>query len=259
MNNYKIKTRVIGVDISTKKTTYAIVDIRGNIIDKRQFNTSDYHDVTQFASKLTESIVEVADDNDGFDTIRSVGISCPSANYISGCIENAVNLPWKGIVPLSAMLRDSLGIAVALGNDAHTTAIGERTYGSAHGMNDFIVLHLGAGLGSCFFSAGREHQGYGGYAGEIGHTCIVDHGRKCTCGLEGCLETYTAAQGIVQTAQELLAESDKPSLMRNAPVLFLTSVSKATNWLLRFIVVQATGLVSEWPPTPPLSILRLSS
>ena len=216
MNNYKIKTRVIGVDISTKKTTYAIVDIRGNIIDKRQFNTSDYHDVTQFASKLTESIVEVADDNDGFDTIRSVGISCPSANYISGCIENAVNLPWKGIVPLSAMLRDSLGIAVALGNDAHTTAIGERTYGSAHGMNDFIVLHLGAGLGSCFFSAGREPQGYGGYAGEIGHTCIVDHGRKCTCGLEGCLETYTAAQGIVQTAQELLAESDKPSLMRNA-------------------------------------------
>ncbi len=215
MTNYNVKTKVVGVDISNEITTYAIVDIRGNIIVKDSFPTQDYLDASQFVNKLADSIVEMAETNGGFDTIRSIGISSPSANYITGCIENAANLPWKGIVPLAAMLRDSVGLAVALGNDAHTTAIGEKIYGSAHGMKDFIVINLGVGLGSCFFSSGHEHQGFGGYAGEIGHTCIVDHGRKCTCGQEGCLEEYTAARGIVQTAKELLAESDKPSLMRD--------------------------------------------
>ena len=211
---YKLKTRVVGVVIGTAMTTYAIVDIRGNIIAKRQFPTKDYPDVSQYLSKLTECILEIAEEHGGFEELRSVGISSPSANFVSGCIENAVNLPWKGKIRFQAMLRDRLGLAVAIGNDAHTTAIGERTYGSAHGMNDFIVIHLGVGLGSCFFSEGREHQGYLGYAGEIGHTCIVENGRECCCGLRGCLETYCAARGIVQTANELLAESDKPSLMR---------------------------------------------
>ena len=117
------------------------------------------------------------------------------------------------------MLRDQLGLAVALGNDAHNTALGEKMYGAAHGMKNFIVLNLGVGLGSCFFSEGHEHQGANGYAGEIGHTCIEDNGRPCPCGLKGCLEAYVAAAGIVQTAQELMAASDTPSKMRKTELL----------------------------------------
>lgn len=212
---YNTKTRVFGVDISNECTTYALVDIRGNILAKDSFSTCDYPDASQFASKLTNCIINMAEANGGCEKIRSVGISSPSANFVTGCIENAANLPWKGIVPLCAMVRESLGIAVALGNDANTSAIGERIYGSAHGMKDFIVVNIGVGLGSSFFSSGIEQQGFGGYAGEIGHICIVDHGRKCTCGLEGCLEAYTAARGIVQTAHEIMEESNEPSLMRD--------------------------------------------
>ena len=210
-----IKKRVVGVDIGNMRTTYAIVDVRGNVIAHDHFQTRDYPDINKYIDKLTESIVEISEANGGLETIRSVGISCPSASYASGCIENAANLPWKGVVPLVTLLTDRLGMAVALGNDAHNTALGEKMYGSAHGMKNFIVLNLGVGLGSCFFSEGHEHSGAGGYAGEIGHTCIQDHGRPCPCGLEGCLEAYVAAAGIVQTAQELMAESDKPSKMRD--------------------------------------------
>ncbi len=215
MQQTSIRKRVIGVDIGNLRTSYAIVDVRGNVVAHDGFPTSDYPDIHKYVDKLTESIITLAEANGGYENIRSVGISCPSAVYTSGCIENAANLPWKGIVPLGAMMRDRLGIAVALGNDAHNTALGEKMYGSAHGMKNFIVLNLGVGLGSCFFSEGHEHQGAGGYAGEIGHTCIEDHGRPCPCGLEGCLETYVAAAGIAQTARELLAESDQPSRMRD--------------------------------------------
>ena len=219
MEQTSIKKRVIGVDIGNMTTTYAIVDVRGNVIASNRFATSDYPDINRYIDKLTESIIEIAEANGGYETIRSVGISCPSASYASGCIENAANLPWKGIVPLGSLLQDRWAVAVALGNDAHNTALGEKMYGSAHGMKNFIVLNLGVGLGSCFFSEGHEHQGAHGYAGEIGHTCIEDHGRPCPCGLKGCLEAYVAAAGIVQTAKELMSGCDAPSRMRDVQEL----------------------------------------
>ena len=215
MEEYNIKSKVVGVDISNESTTYAIVDLRGNIIAEDSFSTQDYPDVNNFVTALSEKIVTLVESNGGYETIRSIGVSCPSASSVSGCIENAANLPWKGVVPLAAMLRDRMGLAVALSNDAHISALGEYTFGSAHGMKCFIIVCLGVGIGSCFFSEGDEHRGHQGFAGEFGHTCVIDNGRKCGCGHNGCLETYVGANGIVETARELMAESDAPSLMRD--------------------------------------------
>lgn len=162
----------------------------------------------------------VAEANGGYEVVRSVGISAPNGNFVTGCIENAVNLPWKGVLPLAAVLRDRIGLAVAVGNDAHVTAMGESYYGIARGMENFITISLGQeGVGSCIFSNGLPHLGTGGFAGELGHVCVVDGGRPCNCGRKGCLEEYVSAQGLIQTANELLAASDQPSLMRDLPEL----------------------------------------
>ena len=158
MEEYNIKSKVVGVDISNERTTYAIVDVRGNILAEDFFPTQDYPDVNNFVTAISEKIVMLVEANGGYETIRSIGVSCPSASSVSGCIENAANLPWKGIVPLAAMLRDRMGLAVALANDAHITALGEYTFGSAHGMNNFIIVSLGVGIGSCFFSKGNEQK-----------------------------------------------------------------------------------------------------
>ena len=214
MEENNIKTKVVGVDISIESTTYAMVDVRGNILAEDSFPTEDYPDVNNFVTALSEKIVMMVEQNGGYETIRSIGVSCPSASTVSGCVENAANLPWKGIVPLSAMLRDRIGVAVGLSNDAHISALGEHAFGSAHGMKDFVIVSLGVGIGSCFFSDGHEHCGHGGYAGEFGHTCVYPDGRQCGCGNKGCLEAYVGAKGIVQTAQEMMAESNAPSMMR---------------------------------------------
>lgn len=210
-----MKTRVVGVDIGIDVTTYAIVDIRGTIIAIDHFSTSDYPIVSEYVAVLSDKIVTLVEANGGYETVRSVGISAPSGNFLTGSIENAANLPWKGIIPLAALMRDSLGLAVAVGNDAHATAIGERVYGSAHGLQNFVVVSMGhGGVGSCFFSNGRAHLGDSGSAGEIGHICVEDHGRLCGCGRQGCLERYVSVGGLIQTAREILADSSEDSLMR---------------------------------------------
>ena len=210
-----MKTRVVGVDIGIDVTTYAIVDIRGTIIAIDHFSTSDYPIVSEYVAVLSDKIVTLVEANGGYETVRSVGISAPSGNFLTGSIENAANLPWKGNIPLAALMRDSLGLAVAVGNDAHATAIGERVYGSAHGLQNFVVVSMGhGGVGSCFFSNGLAHLGDSGSAGEIGHICVEDHGRLCGCGRQGCLERYVSVGGLIQTAREILADSSEDSLMR---------------------------------------------
>ena len=209
-----IKTRVVGVDINLDKTSCAIVDIRGNIIASTSFVSSSYPFIGDYIAVLSEHILTLVEANGGYDSIRSVGVSIPSGNFQTGSLVNSPNLPWKGIIPVAAMLRDRLGLAVALGNNAHVIALGEHAFGAAHGMKDFVVVSIESGLGSCFFSNGAAHLGANGFAGEIGHTCIIHGGRECGCGNRGCLEAYVATKGVVRTAREVMAESDTPSPMR---------------------------------------------
>lgn len=208
------KNRVVGVDINLEYTAIAIVDIRGNVLARDGFPTGDNPNVGEFISVLSDHITGLMEANGGSESIRSIGICCASANFLTGCVENAANMPWKGVVPMAALLRDRLGLAVALGNNSHARALGERAYGVAHGMENFVLLTLGSGVGSCMFSNGRFHLGRDGFAGEIGHTCIHENGRLCGCGNKGCLEIYTSSKGVLMTAKEVLAESLESSPLR---------------------------------------------
>jgi glucokinase len=174
----------------------------------------DYPEINQFISALSDHLVNMVEEHGGYESIRSVGISAPSANFMTGSIVNAPNLPWKGVIPLGVLLRDRIGYAVAVANNADVRALGEHAYGLAKGMRDFVVVTMGNGIGSCLFSNGMIHKGNDGFAGEIGHTCIVNNGRQCTCGNKGCLEAYVATRGIIATAKELLEQTSAPSLMR---------------------------------------------
>lgn len=220
-----IKTRVVGIDIRENRTTYAVVSVRGEIIAQDHFRTSDYSEISEYVSALAEKVLSLVEENGGYETVRSVGISAPSANYLTGCIENAANLKWKGVIPLAAMLQDQLGLAVAVANDAHITALGEKAYGSAHGMKDFIIVSIShGGLGSCIFTNGLPHLGFNGFAGEVGHTCVEVDGRQCGCGRRGCLETYVSDRGLVKTAEEEIAKSKEPTLMSELDELNINTI-----------------------------------
>ena len=214
-----IKTRVVGVDISLERTSIGIVDIRGEIIATCYFTTANHPVIGDYLAVLCEHIQQLVEQNGGFESVRSVGICVPSGNFRTSSIENPPNVPWKGVIPLAVMLRDRLGLAVALANDAHAKALGGQTFGAAHGMRDFAIVSIGHGLGSCFFSNGVPHLGYDGFAGEVGHTCFVPNGRQCGCGKKGCLEAYVAANGIIQNAKDIMAERSEPSKMREVEVL----------------------------------------
>lgn len=205
----------IGVDIGGTTTKSGIVNHRGEIVAAGEvLPTGFYSSPNSFVEALYNALIPVID-KVSKENIRGIGVGAPNANIHTGAIEYAPNLPWKGIVPLTEIIAARFGLSCALTNDANAATVGEMMYGAARGMKDFIVLTLGTGVGSGIVSNGQVIYGHDGFAGELGHT-IARRGRKhWTSGLDGSLETYASATGIVQTTRLILDSNSQSSILRN--------------------------------------------
>ena len=203
----------IGIDIGGTNSVMGIVDKMGNIIFETSISTHDFEDVREFVATcyahLSEAIHQI-----GVDQFKGIGIGAPNGNYYKGTIEFAPNLRWKGIIPLAELFSNQFNLPATVTNDANAAAIGEMMHGAAKGMNDFIMVTLGTGVGSGFVANGKMIYGHDGFAGELGHVIVERNGRLCGCGRHGCLETYASATGIVRTVHELLQRHNTPSELR---------------------------------------------
>lgn len=196
------KPYVIGLDLGGTNSVFGIVDAEANIIASTSIRTAEQNDLDVYVDNCCKALQPLIEKVGGIDKIKGMGIGAPNGNFYTGNIELAPNLPWKGIVPLSKMFNERLGIPVVLTNDANAAAIGEMTYGVAKGMKNFIMITLGTGVGSGIVVNGELVYGCDGFAGELGHT-VVDYGpeaRLCGCGRKGCLEAYCSATGVARTA-----------------------------------------------------------
>ena len=215
------KPFVIGVDLGGTNTVFGIVDARGQIVAEDSIKTQAYKTAEDFVKACVECLKPLIAQVGGNEKVAGMGIGAPNGNYYSGSIEFAPNLCWahNGVVPLAQMLSDQLeGLPVRLTNDANAAAMGEMAYGAARGMKNFIVITLGTGVGSGIVVNGQVLYGHDGFAGELGHVTMVrEGGRTCGCGRKGCLEAYCSATGVARTAREILATTDRPSLLRNKP------------------------------------------
>ncbi len=212
------KPYVIGVDLGGTNTVFGIVDTYGKIVAEDSIKTQKYKTAEEFVEAGVACLLPLIAQGGGTEKIAGMGIGAPNANYYTGAIEIAPNIAWAhdSVVPLGEMFSQKLGIPVHLTNDANAAALGEMAYGAARGMKNFIVITLGTGVGSGIVINGQLVYGHDGFAGELGHVTMVrgEEGRVCGCGRKGCLECYCSASGMARTAREMLANTDRPSLLR---------------------------------------------
>lgn len=198
------KKYALGVDIGGTNTVVGLVDREGNVLGTDSVKTQSLPVLEEYVKTVSNMARELLQKhNVALSDLVGMGIGAPNANYYTGNIEKAPNLPWKqDKVPLAKMISDELGIKVTITNDANAAALGEKMYGAAKNINDFIMITLGTGVGSGIVIDGKLVYGHDGFAGELGHVIVERDGRLCGCGRKGCLETYCSATGIVRTAKE---------------------------------------------------------
>ncbi|RZJ35476.1 MAG: ROK family protein [Chryseobacterium sp.] len=197
----------IGIDIGGTNTKFGLVNHRGEILAKGSIKTEEYRQVEDFIEALHVNIKPLIDQISNNTTLDGIGVGAPNANYYTGTIELAPNLPWKGVVPFAELMTKKFGVPCKMTNDANAAALGEMMFGAARGMKDFIMITLGTGVGSGIVASGSLIYGHDGFAGELGHTVVKPGGRKhWSTGSEGSLEAYASATGIAITAKKFRAE-----------------------------------------------------
>jgi len=213
---------VAAIDIGGTNTKIGIVDREGKILARDVVRTTDFPEPKNLVAAVKANINDLLNSltsqplnsstpqllNSPTLQLKGVGIGAPNGNYFKGTIEFAPNLKWKGVIPLADYFSEGLNVKAVLTNDANAAALGEMYFGGARWMKDFIFVTLGTGLGSGFVANGKIIYGHDGFAGELGHVIVMQHGRQCGCGRKGCLEQYCSATGIVKTYFEIIRNSD---------------------------------------------------
>lgn len=198
-------------------TKIGVVDDNGKVLDRAAVPTKGQTNINKFIDSIYDAAKKICAPHGGISSMEGIGVGAPNGNFYTGDIVNAANLPWKNqTVHFADLMSKKFNLRCLVTNDANTAAIGEMEYGAARGMNDFIMVTLGTGVGGGVVCGGKMVYGHDGFAGELGHLIVNrQDGRACGCGRKGCLETYCSATGVARSAKELLDTSKDKSLLRN--------------------------------------------
>ena len=136
--------------------------------------------------------------------LTGIGIGLPGAfDDATGVLRFAPNLGWRNVdfVPLITQALNDAGVPevpVHVQNEADTAALSEYEFSPSDAQNSLIFVSCGAGVGAGIVLNDRLFTGAQGMAGEIGHSILQLDGLRCSCGRQGCAETFFGARALTQ-------------------------------------------------------------
>ncbi len=187
----------IGVDIGGTKVRTALVDSNGSVLAANTCQSTFDEDPVANADWLAQRIQSVASASGVHLTdLEGVCVGIPgvldaSADSIISC-PNARSLEGAG---LGSAIEGTLGLPVILENDVNMAAVAEGWIGAGVGVQHFLFVSIGTGIGLGIVINGSLYNGTGN-AGEGGHVVVADWGPVCGCGRRGCYETLGSGLAI---------------------------------------------------------------
>ncbi len=197
--------KVLCIDIGGSKLLTGILDEEGNVLfsRKRAFcHPSKEQVVKAILEESREALKESAWKERPDEEVCAIGVSIPG--LADGEKGLWVYAPFSQIENLNVreLLEKEFHKPVFLENDGNICAVGEKRFGLAREVDDFLWITVSNGVGAGLMLNGRLYNGAFRGAGEMGHVKVEDKGALCPCGGRGCLEAYAAGPGIVRRYQE---------------------------------------------------------
>ncbi|WP_046156613.1 ROK family transcriptional regulator [Chromobacterium vaccinii] len=188
----------VGMQLDHQMLVALALDLSGRV--RARLEAPVRHPSPDEALPLISDLLQRLRRESGLDWGRLLGLGLvmPGPFGVEGMTSvGPTTLPgWEGVD--AAALERTLGLPVLLEKDATAAAIGERLYGMASELRNFVYLFIGAGLGAGLFLDDRLYTGGRRNAGEVGHMMVVPAGRPCDCGNRGCLERYVSLQALYE-------------------------------------------------------------
>ena len=189
---------VVGVDIGSTRLRYALADLDGRILGRREEATGNPAPAA-LLRQVGAGIDRLVEGSRKVPSLRAIGVGAPGMTDVRrGVVIEAANLRGWVDVPLRDMLARRFGVPVAVDNDVNMAALGEYWVGCAKRVPNFVFIALGRGIGAGIMIDGRLYRGSQWYAGEIGHVLLDCTQWKRSAGRQGCLERQAGAAALAR-------------------------------------------------------------
>jgi predicted NBD/HSP70 family sugar kinase len=230
--------QAIGAKIAPDHLALVRVDLNGDVLARRTepFAAQGADALERLTGRLQRAVAEAGR---GPGRLLGVGLGVPGIVDAGGSV-NAPIVGWSGLA-VGPLLHGSLRVPILLDNDVNTLAVAERLYGRGRGIDHFVTVTIGRGVGLGIVVGGDLYRGFGGGAGEFGHLPVVDDGPVCECGKHGCLEAFVADPALARQAiARGIVAADHPE-----PVAALRAVADAGDDQALAIYAQAGSLLGR--------------
>ncbi|MFH1908168.1 MAG: ROK family transcriptional regulator [Chloroflexota bacterium] len=201
---------VIGIKLTETQAIGALTDLEATVIVKRTDNLHgrDPEMIVKQLSLLVSELLQKA----GLPKKKLLGVGVGLAGIVDseqGMLRQSPFFGWRDL-PLGEMLQAQVRVPVYVDNDVNTLTLAEMWFGGGQGIDSFLIVTVGRGVGLGIVVNGQFYRGARGGAGELGHTVIDPEGPTCECGKHGCLEAYVGDPGLVRMATEAVNRGEIP-------------------------------------------------
>ncbi len=196
---------VVGIDVGRDWVRAAIADVTGQFVARR-----DERAQVKSAKTLITQIGAIAhglaaDAGIKWNQVTFATVGSPGVFEAErGQVALAYALPGWGRQGLVELVQRELGTNIAFENDVNLAALGEQWHGLGKGVDDFVYLHLGTGVGMGLVLNGELYRGSGGAAGEVGYLPLAETDvRDPSSRRRGALDAAASARGVVNDARRI--------------------------------------------------------
>jgi len=161
-----------GMQIDVHRVRTVAVDLLGEIVAETECALGPGGLEANFGTILAafHRVVTISTRLAGTTTRRhlGLGVAMPAPTGVHAQSDD----PWMVSLgddhPVIKALQQATGLLVSLHHDASAAAVAERLVGCAKGLDDFVLLFVGYGLGGGLYVGGELQRGTNRLAGEIG-------------------------------------------------------------------------------------------
>ncbi|PNR92579.1 ROK family transcriptional regulator [Petrotoga sp. 9PWA.NaAc.5.4] len=203
------KFYVIGYDLTITNSKLIVMNLKGDIVKKSSFlplkELISIQNIELIVKSFYKSIESIKKElNISNDAIRGIGVALPGlVSHKNKSISFTPNLEQYFDFQSIEKFSEKLDIPIIIDNNANMKALGELIYGIGKEFNNFLFVNVSYGIGAGLIINGQLFRGKYNLTGEIGHVKVVEDGDVCSCGMRGCLETFSSVRSIVKKYYEL--------------------------------------------------------
>jgi len=261
---------VVGIDLGASHLHFALADFRGEIQADSAVTVRPEDGPQTMIAQIKQGIRQLtveppsraatraglkpgATAKPRFGRLRAISIGVPSAvDTERGVVAWVNNLPGWTNIHLGRELAKTFRVPIFVENDANMAAIGEHWRGAARGVNNFVFVALGTGIGTGVFIDGKLYRGRTGSAGEVFRMNLEWQRWNEEFPDTGYFESYVAGLGIAAEGRKMLGApqpSEAAGLRQERDAYFVFEAyrqgsSKAAEVLDKVFTILGVGMAN---------------